>query len=226
MGILNQVIAWLREAGFSADRGYPGGQMCAIDRCVAAVQLQKMDGATAAVLVNVLAPAASGAAVCEDTAVQVSQILRACDGICAVGQCSYLMDANCFCVPVTAEFTGQETDGVWVPAAEPAEPEKLVFSVTLGNVVLDSAVSFTAQRTADETVTQLDSAAWTFTLEESFPLDGKEAAAPEEPFTIIVSRQERTETYTDCTLTQQKRVLTEDGLQQIRTGVAGSVTVS
>lgn len=226
MGILNQVVVWLKEAGFPADRGYPGGQICAIDQCVAAVQLQKMDGATAAVLVNVLAPAASGAAICEDAAVRVSQVLGAYDSVCTVGQCCYLADAEVFCVPVTVEFAGQETDGVWVPAAEPTEPEKLVFSVTLGGAALSSAVSFTAQRATDETVVQLNSALWHFTLEESCPLDGKEAAAPEEPFTIVVTRQGRTETYTDCTLTQQKRVLTEDGLRQIRTGIAGAVTVS
>lgn len=226
MGILSETVRCLTEGGFRAQRAYPGGNRMAITGVVAAVQLENMDHSGATVRVNVLSSGSMGGGACEDGAIRILQILQAAGGVCNLEKCGYLTDAEAFCTPVIAFFAGEETDGVWIPAEEPAEPEKSVFTLTVGGVALKNAVSFTAQRATDEMVLEIGNALWHFTLEESLPLDSTEAAVPEESFIIVVTRQGRTETYTDCILTQQKRVLTGDGLRQIRTGVAGAVTVS
>lgn len=199
--------------------------MPAIESIAAAVQLEQLDQAagTATVLVSVLVPAALGAAASEDGAVQVCQILQGMGAVCLQGKSEYLNSAQMFCAAVSAVFSGEETVDGWEKPNEPAAPP--TFSVKLGTRQLSFAVSFTAERALDDTVSVLDSATWHFRLEEVFPLEAREEAAPTEPFDITVSRTGRTEVFSGCALTAQKRVLEADGQRQIREGVAAGRTV-
>ena len=122
MGILNDAIKWLKDAGVRTQRAYPGAYQMAISGVAAAVQLGKMDRGGAEVRVNVMSPVNLGGGISEDEAIRIFQILQAAGGVCAVEKCSYLSDAEAFCTPVTAFYAGEEKDGVWIPYREP-EPE-------------------------------------------------------------------------------------------------------
>ena len=219
----------LQEAGIRVGRAYPGERMPSIQSVAAAVQLEQIDqaAATATVLVSVLVPAAMGAAKSEDGAVQVCNILRSAGAACLLHKTEHIGSAGLFCTEVSAVFSGQETENGWETTPEPdPEPEPLTFSVKLGSTVLSYPVSFTAERAVDETVTSLSDAQWHFELEELFPLDAKEESSPAEPCAITVSRDGRTEVYSGCIVTAQKRILEADGQRQIRKGTATGRTVS
>lgn len=221
--ILENVMDALRKKGIRVQRAYPGDRMPAIESMVAAVQLEQIDqaAATATVLVSVLAPAAMGAAESEDGAVLVSRILQTAGAMCRIHKTEHMSSANLFCTRVSAVFSGQETENGWQAA-----PKPLTFSVMLGSTVLNCPVSFTAERAVDETAAALANAQWRFELEELFPLNVRENSTPASPYTITVRRDGRTEVYSGCVVTYQKRILGNDGQRQIRRGTATGRTVS
>ncbi len=223
MGILSNVVRILDDAQIRTERAYSGTNWVEITDVVAAVQLQAMDDTSASVLVNVMSPAEFGAATCENAAIRIRQILQEEGASCKVGEIAYFANVETFCSPITAKFTGVEKDDIWVSVNN---SQTYAFSVTMGGVRRNYAVSFTARRATDTSVTDIASAVWEFTLEELFPLDTTEEAAPSGTFTIITARPGRTETYTSCVLTEQKRILTEEGLRHIRSGTAGGMTAS
>ena len=124
MGILNDTIKCLKDAGVRTQRAYPGAYQMPISGIVAAVQLGKMERGGAHVRVNVMSPVNLGGGISEDEAIRIFQILQIAGGVCTVERCSYDSDAEAFCTPVTAFFAGEEKDGVWLPYHEPeSEPE-------------------------------------------------------------------------------------------------------
>ncbi len=201
-------------------RAMPAESMAALTEAAAAVQLyQAAPGEKQAqIKVTVLSPLYLGASAGEDGGLKILWALQESGGDCRQEATQYNSSMDCFCTDIYAVFSGEETPEGWVTP----EPE---FSVFVGNFADSAATLFTAQRAVDDTVTVLDDALWSFVLEERFELEESEPAWPEEPFSITVVREGRTEVYSGCTLTSQKRTMDKTGQLQVRQGTAQTMTV-
>lgn len=214
--IVTQVIDALTAAGIRAERGFPGQKMPALTAPGAAVSLEALDqdAGTVTVQTAVLCPAVLGGGVCEDTAVLVCRVLGALGARCVQGSCRHVSLTELLQVDVSAVFRGQE-----------GEDGFSRLSVTAGGTTLPWAEEFRSWRSGDDT-TALTSAVWKFRLEERLPPDAAEGSAPAEPFTLVVTRDGGTETYSGCALTFCRQETTAAGLYRIRQGTAQSRTVT
>lgn len=222
--ILNTVLDLLTEGGISAAPAQPQGQMPRLHSGVAAVSIGKVDTAkeTATVLVEVVSPMKNGAKQCQDKALKVCDLLSAAGAECVQSGCSFDSRAALFCVPVTALFHGKATADDWIPKEEPEEIPKEVWTISADGQTLLQVRSFSAKQAVDLQYKTLADAPWEFTLEEFFPEGTQEPAELQEPFSVHVSGQ----VFSGCTLTERRRVYTEQGIEQVRKGVATARTVT
>lgn len=216
--ILNTVIDLLKEGGIPAAPAQPQGNMLRVHTGVAAVSIGKVDTAkeTAVVLVEVVSPMKNGAKQCQDKALTVCDILSAAGAECVQSGCSFDSRTAMFCVPVTALFYGKATADDWIPKEEPVEIPKEVWTVSADGQTLLHVRSFSAKQAVDIQYKKLADAPWEFTMEEFFPDGAQEPAEPVEPFSVQVSGQ----MFSGCTLTERRRVYTEQGIEQVRKGIA------
>jgi len=222
--IVTRAVDTLRNNGFRAEQACPGRKLPALADIAVAVDLDKVDldkvdlgEQTATLLVSVVAPSAMGAQACLEAALAVGQLLQENGASCVQGSCEFDGLSNLFCTPITAQYAGTALPGDWT--------ERAGFSLKLGDAELRSLVSFTAKRTAGSG-TALADGVWSFEIEEFFRPEDSEDAEPQEPFVIRAFRPLQTETFRDCTWTEQHRVTEQTGTRQIRKGVAGSRSVS
>ncbi len=222
--IVGIVVDALQEAGFSAFRAMPPGEMGELTGQCATVLLHRLEPEQkqAEVKVTVLSPAHLGASVCEDGALQILWVLQGAGGSCRQEAVAYSSQMDVFCANVFVTFSGEETENGWVQLVPEPEPE---FSVFVGEATDSAAILFTARRAVDDTVTVLDGAVWHYRLEERFALDEEEPQWPQEPFSITVTREGRTERYDGCVVTSQRRSLDATGQAQVREGMAQTMTV-
>lgn len=202
--ILERAVQALKEAGIPAERAAPARKMAAITGPVAAVSLQSADirNKQLTVLTTVLSPAAPGAAVCEETALEAGEILSKLGGKCSVAKCRFDGRTGLFSVEVTALFSTE------VP------------KITIDGKEMKHVLAFTSWRTLDDTVTDWTEAKWNFRLEEYFPMGESEDANPTLPFILTHTCENGTESYMDSTWTYQRRVWDASGIRQLRLGVA------
>ncbi len=221
--LIKIIVDTLCEEGIAAQRAMSAGKMLRLDAPAAAVQIHRLDqqAETATALVSVLTPVEIGACACEESALTICRILQNAGGSCRQEKTEYRSELDLFCTEVYAVYKGQETERGWQAWVAEPEPE---FSVFVGNATTSAAVSFIAHRAVDDTVTVLGDALWHFRLEERFDLDEAEPVWPSEPFSITVQREGRTEVYSGCVVTSQRRSLDKTGQTQIREGTAHSCT--
>ncbi len=218
----DEVVALLTEAGFRSARGYPGERMPMIQKPAVAVNPQKEDSACVTMAVHVLSPVASGAAVCEDYARRVAQLLRSKGADCTQESCTHDGRGDRFWVRILATWQ-QDT---------PACP----YGISLGGAAVPHAVKCSVRqeivRQAVEEMGQATPAGylsepevWRITLEEQIPPDEPEAADPAEPFELLIRRGSKGELYGQCRWESILREDTAEGLHQVRVAAAGSKEV-
>lgn len=214
MTIIEQVINRLNSVGIPAIRGYPARKAPALPDVQAAVSLKgtERNEGTVEVLVSICGPTAFGGGVCEDTAQEVCRLLQSMGAQCTQGPCRQFDRMDIFCVDVTAEFFGCETEDGWTE-----------FAVSMGTTVLSGVRAFKAWRSGTEE-TALSDAVWQFRIEEDLLPYASEGAAVTEPFTMVVSRGACSETYTGCALTEYQCELSSGRLRRIRQGTAKTRT--
>lgn len=217
-----EVTAALLKAGLRAARAYPGERMPHIQRPVVAVALQKDTADCRILAVTVLCPESMGGGRCEEEAVRVAEILRGMGYRCTQEHCQYDGKGDRFSVRILAEWT--------------ESPADLPFSVSMGTGDMPYVVSFTAEHKVDmqplgamgktEPVGFLGKEQpWTFILEEKIPRDAAENAEPAEPFEMVVRRGTVGEIFSGCRWISHYRKDTQDGLYQVRNGIAGERSV-
>jgi len=214
------VIDALTAADIRADEAYPGRRIPALAGPVAAVRLGKLDRSvrTTAVEVVIMSPASFGGSLCENTALRAVEVLQTMGGTCIKDVCKFDEMADVFYISIEAEFFGTAMENKWSPGPG--------YSISLGAQPLNHVVSFVAQRTTDNEVTELGNAKWTFTIEELLPPGTSEPADPEGTFALSVVRALGDELFTGCKFTSQQREDTIRGVTQIRKGIASKRSVT
>ena len=202
--ILSRVVDGLCEKGIPAQRGYPVGRQRIITEPVCAVSLASAQSRSkeVRVRVQVLSPAELGGPACEETALEVGEILEQMDGKSTVGGIEFDGRAGVFSVEILADFF---------------EERPKVFQ---NDTELTHAVAFTSWRMLDDEVTDWIDAKWNFRLEEYYPLDHDEELNPHGTFTLVHISEKGSETYLECTWTCQKREWDACGVRQIMLGQA------
>lgn len=210
--VIDTVAAALSAAGYRTGAASPGGWMPEIQSPVAAVSLDGVDAQTDSLTVRatVVSPVANGAREAENQALQVCRVLRGIGGECQLEPCEWDEKTELFSVGVRAKFYGNVLGGTWSNAKACA--------VTMGGIPVSRPVSFSAWRNRGELM-DIAEASWQFQLEEILT-DTATEVVPVEPFSVVVGAGGRTETYTDCYITQQRRILEQGRLVQIREGTA------
>lgn len=214
--IVQQVIDKLRAGGVDAIRAYPAEKLTELSGVRAAVSLKSMDPAngTATVQICVCGPASEGGSFCEDAAARICTPLRDMGAQCSLDQCRQLGRRDIFSVEVSAVFYGWDAGGGWTN-----------LSVSLAGTNLTAVRAFKAWRSIGD-AESLGTAQWKFRIEETMLPEASEGSTVSEPFTITVTRGNRTESYSGCKLTYYRCEASSDGLRRIRQGVAQSRTVS
>lgn len=217
MLIVDSVVNALAEAGFAAQKAYPGAAMPNISQAQLAVNLEKLDytARCATVLVTVMVPVQQGGTACEAAAIQAGTVLEILGGIVVQEECRFNAYADAYYIRVLGTFYGSAVMEGWNAASE--------FTVEVDETVLKNAVSFRAEQAVDQvTGTPLSTAVWTFRLEEKFGWGEGPLPAPTGSFSVTVLRSSGLEIYDECTWTSVQLEDTATGLRQVRTGVAKS----
>lgn len=225
ISILELVVRQLREAGFTADKAYPGQKCPPITGTVAAVHIAQVDrsGMSVTVEVNILSPAALGGTGCELEALRATEVLGELGAVCIQKGCRYDGVAQVYVVSVSAEFTA-------VTGADSYSIGR-GFYVYLDNVGHPFATAFSQEevslRRQEYTMGQTAPAGtiregtrWDIQLEELIPVGKAEPKEPKEGFELKVVTQLKTEFYTGCRWNSIRREYTKDGLRRIRKGTA------
>lgn len=221
--VADVIRSWLQANEIRAIRAYPGEKLPAISSPMAAVELYELNPKeeTATVLVSVVSPANLGAAKAEDTALEILLLLKSFGCECKQERVKYLSAPEWFCVEIYATAFGTQGQS-WESAPTYAISG---FYVEINGKMVDCAKSFEAHREAEDSEFGFADAPWRFRLEEFFAPGNAEPEVPISGFTVVVRRQGRKETYTDCALSGQSRILTAEGQVQILEGIASQLTV-
>ena len=223
--ILTKVQDALEIAGFDVNVAYPGQKYPQIRDTVAAVHMEKMDGNSQemTVEVDILCPASMGGTMCEYRAFQATEALSAVGASCVQNGCVYQAATNTFRVTIHATFSGnaESEDGTIGPG----------FQVFIDNVLQPYATAFTSEKAADhkaiygigvtmpETITAgpfLN----TFQLEELIPLNQTAAEAHTGVFSILVETENTIERFYVCRWVSIRQAYTKEGLHRVRKGIA------
>ena len=224
-GILDRVIAKLKEAGFAAGYGFPGQARAMADRAVAAVHLNRVDNAASLVTVEVsiISPSVRGGTYCETEALRALAALRSDGAVCIQSSCEFQGMAQTYVVQILAEYPGTMEDDVFVPRTE--------FRVYLNGKKLSFVESFEAEEIRDDQPQYVmgrtepvdiryGSWVWNLRLEEMIPAGEPEESDPGDPLTIRLAGNVLTEEYNGCCWTSVQRIMTREGLRKIRKGFA------
>ncbi len=222
--ILQQVLTALKDGGFAAELAYPGRKMPQITGPVAAVHMAKVDSAalTSTVSVTILSPGKLGGAACEAEALEVMELLLGCGAVCVQEGCVYDRVSQLYAVEIRAAFTSVSQSEGTTGAG---------FSVAINGVSHGCAVAFQSEETRDYTVEYVTTdpmpmangtgkVQWSLRLEEQIPLGTAEPAEPSPGFSLVVTTEEKTETYTGCQWTSVSREYSSQGLRRLRKGFA------
>lgn len=228
--IAQKVVTALTEAGFPAERAYPGKPFPKLEGPVAAVGLKQVDSATmtATVEVRLLSPAELGGAACEEAALEALRVLWGLGAACTQGECGYDRVSRTFSVAIAAEFTQPVTSG-----EDPEEETPVLsgFRVSIDGASQPNAVSFRARLVtgaeAEYVTAQAEAVgshggalAWTIRLEEQIPPGVREPEDPEGEFALTLADSTGTWQFTGCRWKDISREYTAQGLHRVREGLA------
>ena len=212
--ILETVDRTLNVAGFYTGLANPGQWIPEIQEPVVAISLEQVDSDAYEVTVRaeVVSPVALGGQRCEEDVLRVVHTLQNVGARCRVTKLDFDAKTELFSMAVLATFYGDILDEKWVAGK--------ACSVIWGGKWVGEPVSFTAWRETSNPESQaLAGQKWHFRMEEV--LDGKfDETTATVAFNITVTVGNLTETYMDCTVTSQQRVLRGGHLRQIREGIA------
>ena len=223
--ILTKVQDELEIAGFSVNTAYPGQKYPQIRETVAAVHMEKMDGNTQemTVEVDIVCPASAGGTRCEQEAFAATQTLTAVGARCIQNGCVYHTATNTFMVTIHATFAGssQSEDGTIGPG----------FQVYINNVLQPYATGFTSLKEADHkviysvgiTMPEGSTAGpflHTFQLEEMIPIGQTTPEDHTGSFTIRVETEKTVEKFFVCRWSSIRQEYTKEGMKRIRKGIA------
>ena len=223
--ILTKVQDELEIAGFSVNTAYPGQKYPQIRETVAAVHMEKMDGNTQEVTVEVdiVCPASAGGTRCEQEAFAATQTLTAVGARCIQNGCVYHAATNTFMVTIHATFAGssQSEDGTIGPG----------FQVYINNVLQPHATGFTSLKEADHKViytvgmplpegSTAGPFLHTFQLEEMIPIGQTTPENDMGSFTIRVETEKTVEKFFACRWSSIRQEYTKEGMKRIRKAIA------
>lgn len=223
--ILAKVQDELDYAGFAVNTAYPGQKYPQIRETVAAIHMEKMDGNSQemTVEVDILCPASMGGTVCEQQAFLATETLTAVGARCIQNGCVYHAATNTFMVTIHATFAGStlNEDGTIGPG----------FRVYINNVLQPYATGFVSNKEADNKVIYSigmampeDSTAGpflhTFELEELIPIGETTAEEHMDTFTIRVETENTIERFFACRWNGIRQEYTKEGMKRIRKGIA------
>lgn len=224
--ILQQVLTALKKGGFAAELAYPGRAMPQITGPVAAVHMEKVDSAalTSTVAVSILSPGKLGGGICEEEALKALDLLLGCGAVCVQRGCVYDRVSQLYAVEISAAFTS-------LSQSEEPTATGPGFSVAVNGVRHGCAISFRSEETRGytaeyRTTEPLPVASgtgmvqWSLQLEEQIPVGTTEPAEPSPGFTLVVTTEGKTETYTGCQWTSVSREYDSQGLHRVRKGFA------
>lgn len=222
--ILQQVLTALKNGGFAAELAYPGRKMPQIAGPVAAVHMAKVDSAalTCTISVTILSPGTLGGAACEAEALTAMELLLSCGAVCVQEGCVYDRVSQLYAVEIRATFTS---------VSQSEESTGPGFSVAIDGARHGCAISFQSEETRGYTTEYVTTeplpvasgtgmVQWSLYLEELIPMGTAEPAEPSPGFTLLVTTEERTETYSGCQWTSISREYNSQGLRRIRKGFA------
>lgn len=225
--ILQQVLTALKNGGFAAELAYPGRKMPRITGPVAAVHMARVDSAalTSTVSVSILSPGELGGAACEAEAMKALELLLDCGAVCVQEGCVYDRVSQLYGVEIRAAFTSAAQPEVEEAPAGPG------FSVAINGIPQGCAVSFLAEETRGYTAEYVTTeplpmasgtgmVQWSIRLEEQIPVGTAEPAEPSPGFSLVVTTEEKKETYTGCQWTSVSREYGSQGLRRLRKGFA------
>ena len=212
--IIEAVGTALNMAGFQTGLANPGQWIPEIQEPVVALCLEQVDSDAYEVTVRaeVVSPVVLGGQRCEEDVLRVVQALQNVGARCRVTALRFDAKTELFSMAVLATFYGDILDEEWVVGR--------ACTVVWGGKWVGEPVSFTAWReTSDPDTEAMTAKKWHFRMEEI--LDGKHEEATETSgFTVSVTAGNITESYTDCVVTSQQRILRGGYLRQIREGIA------
>ena len=212
--ILETVNNALNLAGFHTGLANPGQWIPEIEEPVVAICLEQVDSDAYEVTVRaeVVSPVALGGQRCEEDVLRVVHALQNVGARCRVTRLDFDAKTELFSMAVLATFYGDILDEKWVAGN--------ACSGIWGGRWVGEPVSFTVWRETSNPESQaLTAKEWHFRMEEI--LDGKfDETTATAAFNITVTAGNLTETYMNCTVTSQQRVLRGGYLRQIREGIA------
>lgn len=222
--ILQQVLAALKDGGFAAELAYPGRKMPQITEPVAAVHMARVDSAalTSTVSVTILSPGELGGAACEAEAMEAMELLLDCGAVCVQEGCVYDRVSQLYAVEIRAAFTSLSQSEGTTGAG---------FSVSINGVSHGCAVAFQSEETREYTAEYVTTdplpvangtgmVQWSLRLEEQIPVGTAEPVEPGPGFSLVVTTDAKTETYTGCQWTSISREFSSQGLRRLRKGFA------
>lgn len=225
--ILQQVLTALKSGGFAAELAYPGRVMAQITGPVAAVHMEKVDSAalTSTVAVSILSPGELGGSACEEAALKALDLLLGCGAVCIQRGCTYDRVSRLYAVEISAAFTSLSQ------SEEEEIPTGAGFTVSINGIRQSCAVSFRSQETRGYTAEYVTTeplpmasgsgkVQWSLHLEEQVPVGTAEPAEPSPGFTLVVTTEGKTETFTGCQWTSVSRKYDSQGLRRVRKGFA------
>ena len=201
----------LTQAGLAARRGYPKRPFPRISQPSAMVTIHDVDEQSLVLAVEIFVDTSQSGSACEDAAILAAQILTNEKAACSIGRCGFDADTGLFSARVLARW-----------------PREAAYQVKLDGVYLSGITGFSAVQTVslmpsadDETgKTKLtpDSALWTITVTDFFPLTKKETAERTDAFQLDLIRPGSTESYPGCVWAKVQLEETLSGV--VRTRVA------
>lgn len=212
--IVDKVVALLASHNIRTEVACPPGRTDRVTGPVAAVSVEQVDGDahTTTVLIEVLAPRASGGYACQKKALEVCTLLEADGAVCRQGKCSFVRHSDLFRVPVTAVFQGIARTNGMDTLARPV--------LTAGGMELTHLQHFSAQQEVIGSNATIYDSAWEFTVEEFFPWGVFNTLEPDEPFTMDLRHGGYIERFERCKWKTRQRITEPEGIRQIRTGKA------
>ena len=101
---IRQVLEALQRAQIRSIRGYPGGKISAVREPVAAVSLEEYTERFLTLAVDVYSPMELDGSACEETALNIADVLKENMAVCTVGKCGFSKTMGLFAVRVLAKW--------------------------------------------------------------------------------------------------------------------------
>ena len=208
---IRQVLEALQAAQIRSIRGYPGGKISAVREPVAAVSLEEYAERFLTLAVDVYSPMELDGSTCEETALNVADILKEKMAVCTVGKCVFSKTMGLFTVRVLAKWHREldytvDINEDTIACVTDLQVEKNIVKIPYVDA-MTGELQIKAER--DE---------WKITVTDIWPLNRKLPAEQADGFTLFVMRPGGLEAYEECLWEKITREETPAGV--LRTRVA------